>query len=226
VAVAAAGQVFAQFYNQGPSFEERMATIDAQSRQFINQMNNRPGIPEFRAANECVDDDPERAFTLYKKSASLGWAAAYYQLARCYYNGIGTEENAKLGARWLIKAANGDNEAAQMDLARAYKTGNGVEQSDELAAQWAQRSQQTSAAKQMLMGQIMNDNNNMSSSSSSSGTSDQILRSKIEREQRSLRDTESRLDQAARSGGSTTALSGTIEAQKRLIQSYQNRLSQ
>ena len=203
-----------------------MRNMDDQARQFVDKLNNRPGRPEFCSACDCEKANPERAFVLYQKSATLGWAPAYYALALCYYNGSGTERDPKIGAEWLIKAANSGNEQAQMALGIAYKNGNGVEQSDELAAQWAQRSQQTSAAKQMLMGQIMNDNNNMSSSSSSSGTSDQILRSKIEREQRSLRDTESRLDQAARSGGSTTALSGTAEAQRRLIQSYQNRLSQ
>jgi TPR repeat protein len=230
----------AQFGGGGITLEEVKASQDAmyrqmqqlqaqqaeQTKQFLYQMNNRPGMQDFREANACVRSDPERAFSLYQASAQAGWAAAYYQLARCYYNGTGTERDTKTGAQWLIKAANSDNEEAQLELARAYKTGNGVEPDQELAAMWARRSQQTLAAKQAMMSQILENGGNSSFQTSVSGTRDQILRSKIEREQRSLQDTENRLEQATRSGGSTTSLSGTADAQRRLIQSYQNQLSQ
>lgn len=42
---------------------------------------------------------------------------------------------------------------------------------------------------------------------------------------RSLADTESRLDQAASSGGSTIALSRTVTSQRSIIQNYESQIS-
>ena len=41
----------------------------------------------------------------FQKSAENEYAAAYYQLGRCYYNGLGIEKDLNTAFKWHSKAA-------------------------------------------------------------------------------------------------------------------------
>ena len=47
-----------------------------------------------------IKNDPDQGFDLIKKSAEQGQALGIYELARCYFNGVGTKKNYDEGLRW------------------------------------------------------------------------------------------------------------------------------
>lgn len=52
-----------------------------------------------------VDKDASKAIPFLKKSAIRGDAVAQFQLAECYKNGEGVEEDLDLAVKWYDKAA-------------------------------------------------------------------------------------------------------------------------
>ena len=73
-----------------------------------------------------VPVDWDKAFLLYKKAAERTdntTAAALYNLATCYYHGIGTEKNREEAKRLRILAANAGWSEASYDLGITYSNG-------------------------------------------------------------------------------------------------------
>ncbi len=92
------------------------------------------------------EPDADLAFTWFKKAAEQDCSEAQYLLARCYYDGIGIEQNDELAFEWFRKAAEQGFADAQYWLACCYHKGKGVEQNDELALAWVTKAvQQTDA---------------------------------------------------------------------------------
>ena len=52
-----------------------------------------------------TEEDPEKAFFWYKKSAEAGYDLAIFNLARCYRDGIGTEADPEQMYAWMKKLA-------------------------------------------------------------------------------------------------------------------------
>jgi hypothetical protein len=73
---------------------------------------------------------------LWRIAAEAGNAEAWFELAECYYNGDGIEENDAEAVKWYQKAAEQGNSEAQYILGECYNFGNGVEQNGELAIKW------------------------------------------------------------------------------------------
>ena len=71
-----------------------------------------------------------------KKSAKHGNADAQYDLALCYENGEGVEQNSEKAVEWYTKAAEQGHDKAQFNLAVCYGNGEGVEQNPEKAFEW------------------------------------------------------------------------------------------
>ena len=87
------------------------------------------------------------------KAASAGFAPAAYNIGKMYRDGIGTNINLPLAAKWLRTASDKGHARAQRALGVRYALGQGVVQSDIQALKWV-----TLAARQGLddAAQIVN----------------------------------------------------------------------
>lgn len=54
--------------------------------------------------SDGVPEDLEKAFKLYVKAALYGDEQSFHEVGRCYFHGIGTDEDKKLADIWLEKA--------------------------------------------------------------------------------------------------------------------------
>lgn len=84
-----------------------------------------------------------RAFPLLQETARLGYSAAQYYLAECYYWGSGVAQDYKQAVDWYKQAAEQEDEEAQYSLAWCYQHGEGTEKRPADALKWY-----TKAAKQ------------------------------------------------------------------------------
>ena len=107
---------------------------------------------------ECVEQDYKKAVYWYEKGlkqekhlvAKYGeenekelFVPAQYNLAQCYYEGDGVEQNYEKAVYWYTKAAKLGDADAQNNLGNCYQNGEGVEQDYEKAVHWYRK-----AAKQ------------------------------------------------------------------------------
>ncbi|MDO9162595.1 MAG: tetratricopeptide repeat protein [Methylococcaceae bacterium] len=93
--------------------------------------------PEIYSAFELFETSNEAnaksAFEWFKKAAEQGRAESQYAIARCYYEGKGTEQNDKLAFEWAKKSGDQNFAEAFCLLGDLYSQGRGVEQDDEQA---------------------------------------------------------------------------------------------
>ena len=75
-----------------------------------------------------VEKDLDRAFRLYKASASLGYTEALYKVAVCYRDGRGVDKDEKLMVKYFEAAANKRHGLANYVLGNMYKLGLSVPQ--------------------------------------------------------------------------------------------------
>ena len=73
---------------------------------------------------------------MYNMGAEAGDPDAQYNVAQCYYLGLGVEQNLLTAARWYIRAAEHGNADAQYILGTMFYKGMGVTQSYEEAVMW------------------------------------------------------------------------------------------
>ena len=98
--------------------------------------------PYKRGVDLYMQGDFPAAVELFRLSAENEQnKEAQYELGLCYMKGKGIEPNMKLGAGWIRKAAEGDQNSpglssAQLDLGRCYQYGEGVSPDHEEAMKW------------------------------------------------------------------------------------------
>ena len=86
-----------------------------------------------------VDQDFEKAFQWFERSAEQGHVKAQTALASMYEGGKGTERDWDKAYHWYEKAAEQGGIKAQLDLAIMYFNGEGVEQDYGKAFQWLEK---------------------------------------------------------------------------------------
>jgi len=98
---------------------------------------------------EGVERDFAAAFNLYSRAAELGYAAAQYNLACMYMNGMGVGRDYALARHWLEKAAQGNSADcdAQFTLATLYERGLGCNVDLEAARSWYERAAQNGSGR-------------------------------------------------------------------------------
>lgn len=133
-----------QVFQEGDSFVQDLAGC---LRELIwNEEENRAGDDSARLARPKSEEQlsppsrgelpPVERLTLQAKS---GDARAQHALGQCYFYGVGTGQDAQLGAQWFRQAAELGDVNAQNDLAVCYTNGIGVEQDGEQALHWYQQ---------------------------------------------------------------------------------------
>lgn len=73
------------------------------------------------------EGNEEKAFECYMKAAEMGYATAYYNVAKAYLNGEGVERDFNQAFKWFRKAADNGDTYAKLKLAECYKRGAGCE---------------------------------------------------------------------------------------------------
>ncbi|MDE7026013.1 MAG: sel1 repeat family protein, partial [Paramuribaculum sp.] len=73
------------------------------------------------------EGEAEKAFECYMTAAGLGYAAAYYNVALAYLDGIGVRKDFDKAFEWFKKAADSGDTYARLKLAECYKRGAGCE---------------------------------------------------------------------------------------------------
>jgi len=93
--------------------------------------------PEISLAFKLVETNNEAnvelAFLWFKKAAEQGRAESQYAIARCYYEGKGTEQNDKLAFEWAKRSVAQEFSEAFCLLGDLYSQGRGVGQDDKQA---------------------------------------------------------------------------------------------
>ena len=129
------------------TFESR-AEEEARLRAEEEAMRKAEEEAMRRAAEEAKRKAPAEAKSLYelgkktncisqyKKSASLGYAPAQFELAKRYELGKGVWWSLEKAAEWYRKAAEQGHTEAQYKLGSCYEYGFGVSKSYTVAAEW------------------------------------------------------------------------------------------
>ncbi len=100
-----------------------------------------------RFASYCYNDsDFEKAFALYSKSSEQGNYKGMSGLARCYFEGNGTDKDEVKAFQLFTTAAEAGDIDAQRGLADCYGTGCGTERDSDKAAYWLDKADETEAA--------------------------------------------------------------------------------
>ncbi len=86
-------------------------------------------------------------FLKFRKAAEQGDAGAQFNLALCYYLGLGVDKDPKAAAAWCRKAAEQGYAVAQFNLGLHYDHGQGVEKDPKAAAAWYRKAAEQGNAK-------------------------------------------------------------------------------
>jgi len=85
---------------------------------------------------EGVPRDPDRAYSLFLKSAEKGLASAQFNLGLCYLDGVGVPKSDKQAFLWFLKAARQDHQMSQYNVGLFLFNGQGVSKNYELGESW------------------------------------------------------------------------------------------
>ena len=94
----------------------------------------------FNLAVACEDEDPQKAFELFKKAAELGNVEAMFATGIRYYRGEGTEQDTTQSFAWCKKAAENGQVNAMNWVGEFYRDGEGVVQNIQNAVEWLKKS--------------------------------------------------------------------------------------
>lgn len=72
------------------------------------------------------EKNPNEAKNYFEKSAEYGYSKGQYELALCYKNGFGVEQNLEKAFTWFEKSMEQGNENAEFEVGYAYLNGIGV----------------------------------------------------------------------------------------------------
>jgi TPR repeat protein len=81
-------------------------------------------------------NDPKKAMDLFLRAAARNEPKGQYAVGHVLSNGIGVPADIGEGLKWIKKAAEGGDKAAQLEFARALYFGNGVPKDVLKAAEW------------------------------------------------------------------------------------------
>lgn len=96
----------------------------------------------------------KRAFHYYKKAMDAGQPLGYFQVARCYADGIGVSPNALEANRLFQKAAMAGVPAANTIMGRRLLEGEGFEENAQAGNDWLKRGADLGSSEAMvLLGQ-------------------------------------------------------------------------
>ena len=109
-----------------PSSIDHLRTEAEENYRRGVQLAEGDGVPKNYAA----------ATEFYRKAAQAGHAAAQYDLAYLYENGLGVAQDCKQAAFWYRKSAEQGDAEAQNNLGALYAKGEGVPRSDAQALHW------------------------------------------------------------------------------------------
>ena len=137
-----------KFYIDNIITFESLAEKDAKGKAEEEAKRKAEEEARRRAAEEAKRKAPAEAKSLYelgkknncisqyKKSASLGYAPAQFELAKRYELGKGVWWSPEKAAEWYRKAAEQGHKEAQYKLGSFYEFGIGVSESYTVAAEW------------------------------------------------------------------------------------------
>lgn len=98
------------------------------------------------------EGNEKKAFEYYMTAAEIGYAPAYYNVAKAYLNGDGVKRDFEKAFEWFLKAADSGDTYAKLKLAECYKRGAGCEK--DYAAAMALY-QQVAGTKSMKRGPLI-----------------------------------------------------------------------
>lgn len=91
----------------------------------------------FYNTGECgVSRDDNKAFEYFQKASEKGNKDGMFQLAKLYYNGLGTERDYKKALEWFLKAAENGEENSMNYIGLIYLNGFGVNKDPNKAQEW------------------------------------------------------------------------------------------
>lgn len=103
---------------------------DAVNYMKIGAQNNEPscvtGLGDMVGLGIGMDQDPQRAATLYISAADSGHLEGMHKAGLVYLRGIGRPQDEAQGVQYVRRAADAGYEPAVIDLARLYAGGQGV----------------------------------------------------------------------------------------------------
>lgn len=76
--------------------------------------------------DEVIEEDKEKAISIFKIAANNGWSKAQYALGMLLKFGEHIEQDSKEAVKWLTKAAQQGHERAQYLLGLMYEKGEGI----------------------------------------------------------------------------------------------------
>ncbi|CAI2183654.1 18681_t:CDS:2, partial [Funneliformis geosporum] len=86
--------------------------------------------------NIDIDDDSFKAFELFLKAAKGDYSIAQVYIAKCYYDGYGTEKNYKLAFKNYQKSVENGSILGQYYLGYCYTFGIGIQKNKEKSIYW------------------------------------------------------------------------------------------
>ncbi|MDB5248293.1 MAG: hypothetical protein JWQ40_2687 [Segetibacter sp.] len=99
------------------------------------------------AAFYTNEKDGESAFNWYMKIAEAGDAHGMWNVAFCYENGDGVEQNFDSAFEWYSKAADNGDADGMAAVAECYKKGQGVSQDPAKADEWQKKADEALKAE-------------------------------------------------------------------------------
>ena len=95
-----------------------------------------------------------KAFDLYAKAASLGYALSYRKLADCYAEGKGINKNPQLAFKFYLKDTEKGGYAAYAKVGDCYYEGFGTERNLSKAAEWYEKASQGPAPFRRVLDRL------------------------------------------------------------------------
>ena len=123
-------------------YRKAAAGGDSDAKEFLNDPDNLSNIGYAYKTGDGVSQSNSRAASFYEEAANKGSTIGQYNLAGCYYHGMGVGKDFDKALYWYRKAAaGGDSDAKEFlndpdnlsNIGYAYKTGDGVSQSNSRA---------------------------------------------------------------------------------------------
>lgn len=84
----------------------------------------------------CLENNPAKSATLFKRAADLNDEVAQYNIANKYRNGYGVEQSYENAIHYFQLSANNGYAQAMVQLARMYRDGQGVEKDTDKMLVW------------------------------------------------------------------------------------------
>lgn len=98
----------------------------------------RLGLLYYYYEDEDGDPVPVESVNFFRKAAKQGHSSAQYYLGKCYYDGLGVDEDEEEAAKWWLLAAEQGHADAQYQLGECYFWGRGVDEDEDESSKWYQ----------------------------------------------------------------------------------------